>query len=327
MKPVYFPFTHIAAPVAEAACCCFGGLVLHRPLKQDLPAPLAALAQRLSVDIRVPDREDDEQLNNLYHAYRKWCDFHEGGIGLLKNRFNGIDDAEIFVTQIRSEILERRSRETAAPDPLLSARLFLLAAQDYDMAQETVDHAIAVSESGMARMVAALKGDAAPGGDAQNYSSTDDPGALMTGARLLSWYRLASAGADTDFNFLITTSPAVCEALVNHAPSGRLVQSLDGVPSPQDSGQQALWAAYLADAAAAKPQEGGGLSPPELPVAFAENFVFSLYLFPELTLEQLLNLTLSGQEMSYTIQSGIRNILVGLLETKKSKKRVLDSIL
>jgi len=321
MIPVYFPFTHITAPVAEAVCRCFGGIALHRPLKQELPSSLTALAQRLPIDIRVPDRQDEQQLINLYHAYRKWCDFHEGGIGPLKNRFNGVDDAETFVTQIRSEILGRRPREAVVPDPLLSARLFLLAAQDYDMAQETVDQAIAASEINMALMVAALKGDAETGNSVSDYPARDDPGAFMTGARLLSWYRLAGMGADADVDLLLTTSPAVCEALINHVPTGFLVKSWDGIPCSEDDGQRALWAAYLADAVAAKPQERGELFPPELPAAFAEDFVFSLYLFPDLTLEQLLNLTLSGDDVSHAIQPGIRNIPVGLLETKRPEKK------
>lgn len=327
MIPVYFPFTHITEPIAGAACRCFGGVVLHRPLQQDLPQPLAALAARLPIDIRVPAGGDDEQLVNLYQAYRKWGTLHEGGIATFKNRFNGADDAEAFVTQVRSEILGRRTRETTLPDPLFSARLFLLAAQDYDMAQETVDQAIAVSEMNMARMVAELKGDAAPGRPVNNYPPGDDPGAFMTGARIRSWYRLSRPDTDADFGLLMTTSPAVCEALLSHVPYAGLVHAWDAVPCPADDGQRALWETYLADTALIRQNEAGRPDPPELPLAFSGIFGFRLYRFPDITLEQLLNLSGSFNEMSRTIQPGIRNILVGFLETKKMGKRVLDSIL
>ncbi len=327
MIPVYFPFTHITEPIAEAACRCFGGVVLHRPLQQDLPQPLAALAARLPIDIRVSAWVDDEQLANLYHAYRKWGDLHEGGMATFKNRFNGADNAEAFVTQVRSEILGSQTRKTIVPDPLFSARLFLLAAQDYDMAQETVDQAIAVSEINMARMVAELKGDAAPGMLVNNHPPEDDPGAFMTGVRLRSWFRLSCLYTDTDFDLLMTTSPAVLEALLNHAPSAGLVHVWDAVPCPADDGQRALWETYLADTALIRQNEAVRPDPPKLPLAFSGIFGFRLYRFPDITLEQLLNLNGPFNEISHTIQPGIRSIVVGFLETKKIGKRVLDSIL
>lgn len=327
MIPVYFPFTHIAEPVAEAACRCFGGVVLYRSLKQDLPEPLATMARQLPLDIRVPARADDEQLIHLYQAYRKWGDLHEGGIGTFKNRFSDTDDAEAFVTQVRSEILGRRTRETRAPDPFFSARLFLLAAQDYDIAQETVDQALAASEINMARMVAALKGDALSSGSADDYRGGDDPGAFMTGARLMSWCRLSCLDTDADTGLLLTTSPAVCEALLNHVPSASLVHAWDSLPCPADDVQRALWEAYLADTAAVRQNETGSPDPPKLPHEFSGIFRFKLYRFPDITMEQMLNLGGSPIEIGQTIQPGIRNILVGLLETGKAKKRVLDSII
>jgi hypothetical protein len=327
MIPVYFPFTHISTPVAEAICRSFGGLVVYRPLEQ-IPAQHREVpAGRLPIDIRVPAKGDDQRLIDLYHEYRKWGDFHEDGTHILKKWGHDIPDAETFVTQIRSDIFSGGSRRPEAPDPLFSARLFLLAAHDYDAAKETVDQAMAASEINMARLVSELKGTSEPP-DADNvYVLNEDPGAIMTEARLLSWYRLARRDPDVDFGFLITTSSAVCDALMDHAPSGRLLRSWDGLPSPADEKQRAAWAACLNAAAGMAPDESTMLSELEIPAALARSFTFRLYLFTGLTPEQLMNAGLSGQNMEKAMPPGVGSVMVGLLETKETRKRVLDSIL
>lgn len=327
MIPVYFPFTHISPPIAEAMCRSFGGLVVYRPLEQ-LPAQqLEVPAGRLPIDIRVPVRGHDQRLVDLYHEYRKWGDFHEDGIHILKKRGRDIPDAETFVTQIRSEIFGGRSRRDEAPDPLFSARLFLLAAQDYDATKETVDQAMAASEINMARLVSELKGTEEPPDADNDYVLNEDPGAVMTEARLLSWYRLARRDPDVDFGFLVTTSPAICDALMDHAPSGRLLRSWDGLPSPADEEQRAAWAACLDAAAGTAPDESTILSELKIPAELPQSFTFRLYLFAGLTPEQLLNAEFSGQNVENAPAPGVGNIMVGLLETKQTKKRVLDSIL
>jgi hypothetical protein len=330
MIPVYFPFTHISAPLAGILCACFGGLIVYRPVEDHPDAPLDAAPEKLKhlpVDIRAPVREHDEQLIHLYRDFRQWGDFHDGGIRALKNRLDASVDAETFVTQIRSEILGKHSRRADPPDPLFSARLFLLTAHNYDMTLDAMEQTIAASDIDMAKMVSELKGTAGPDGSGTIHTAKTDPGAMMTGARLLSWYRLASRDPDADFGFLITTSPTVCDTLTQQIPSGRLVRSWDGLPCPSTDDHRAQWETYLTDAAGMKSDDRAFPPAPEIPAAFAGEFVFRLYLFPDLTPEQLMHGALPERERTHSIQPGIGNILVGVLESAKTSKRMLDSIL
>ncbi len=323
MIPAYFPFTHISTSIARIIGRCFGGLIVYRPIADhpDIPSDDASeKLKQLPVDIRVPVREHDERLIHLYREYRQWGEFHDGGIGTLKNRLDASFDAETFVTQIRSQILGKHSRRDDPPDPLFSARLFLMAAQDHDMTQEAVEQTIAASDVNMAQMVSELKGTAAPHDAGITRSAKIDPGAVMAGARLSSWYRLDSRDPDADFGFLITTSSSVCDTLIQQIPSSRHIRSWDGLPCPENDEQRAVWETYLADAAGRNPEDPAVLPAPGIPEAFAGEFLFRLYLFPDLTPEQLMQGALSESErgMTHSIQPGIGNILVGSLETGKT---------
>ena len=44
MKPIYFPYTYISDPAAEAVAACFGQFIVYRPLSDKLPLSMQYLS-------------------------------------------------------------------------------------------------------------------------------------------------------------------------------------------------------------------------------------------------------------------------------------------
>jgi len=53
MKPIYFPFTYISKPVAEALYACFGKAIVYHPSSKNIPEETHRLVERGLLDIRT----------------------------------------------------------------------------------------------------------------------------------------------------------------------------------------------------------------------------------------------------------------------------------
>ena len=62
MTPVYFPFTFLSQPVAEALTAFFGPIVVYQPLVSNIPQIIKNLEMNGLIDIRVPLKSDEEKI-------------------------------------------------------------------------------------------------------------------------------------------------------------------------------------------------------------------------------------------------------------------------
>ena len=78
MKPLYFPYTYIADPVAEAVAACFGQFTVYQPLADRLPPSMQPWVDKDIIDIRIPVRGDEKALKSAAGNYLNWADLHAG---------------------------------------------------------------------------------------------------------------------------------------------------------------------------------------------------------------------------------------------------------
>ena len=126
MKPIYFPFTYVSDPVAEAISACFGQFVVYGPVREILPEQMQIWINRGVMDVRVPGPGNDETLKTAVKNYQIWADLHrEDSIektAYLKTRLNSVPSlSEFSSSEIVADIKGKNHDQpiTKLPDPFL----------------------------------------------------------------------------------------------------------------------------------------------------------------------------------------------------------------
>jgi hypothetical protein len=139
MKPIYFPFTYIPDPVAEAVAACFGPFIVYRPCSGNVPDPMQRWAGQGVLELRAPAADEDRDLTAIVKGYLDWADLHLPHAGVktadLKSRLGGLpffDDSASskILADIKGRIRGRSSAEII--DPTQAARIFLCLAEEFD---------------------------------------------------------------------------------------------------------------------------------------------------------------------------------------------------
>ena len=169
MKPIYFPFTYISKPVAEALHDCFGKTIVYHPSSKSIPEEIYMLAERGVVDIRIfekPEKKDAEKLSAILKEYHAWANLHRGSRGIQldffkagKNKIPFFDDTSS--SQIKADIKDIRgeNRIRKEPDPVFNARIFLSIAQNYDMQNDKIVQDMTSVETAQRDLIKTLKGE------------------------------------------------------------------------------------------------------------------------------------------------------------------------
>ncbi len=213
MQALYFPFTYMSAQTAQTLITA--GLdepVVYLP---DCRQP----ATHCDIHYRTPITAGDTQLQALLKQYRHWLSVHGGRAGEAAAFFKSAQTAPPFFEdshtfKITSEIRQHLRKDSTAgpslPAPTetddLTARLFLLIAQEFDNQQVDLEFAlngVSRDRRHLMESLGALAGD-----DRFPTHAPDDPGQLMTAQRLSAWGQLLLADPDPP-RLLVTTSPAV----------------------------------------------------------------------------------------------------------------------
>jgi len=241
MKPVFFPFTFITQPVADALSACFGQTVVYQPLYSTIPQIMKDWEKSGIIGIRVPIKGDEEKVISICKAYREWMDTHQGSeINVLKvqgDRVPFLDES--YATQIKAA-LKSNGKKTVTPDEseaLFAARVFLNIAQQYDRENWEISEELVSVEKMEQDLLYDLKGEEADITPmlARGISSRmDDPGVYKTDDRLQAWTRLFLSDQDPqikDLSFLfVTSSQSVFEYLLDVAPNSRRIFRLNALP-------------------------------------------------------------------------------------------------
>ena len=139
MKPIFFPYTYISNPVAEAVAACFGRFTVSQPLSGKLPLSMQSLVDKGVIDIRIPVKGDDRELESAAENYLNWANLNIGGSSFKSASLKTLKaSAPLLDASLSSQIVAdvkkqmNRSATDKLSDPVLAARIFLYFAQEFD---------------------------------------------------------------------------------------------------------------------------------------------------------------------------------------------------
>jgi hypothetical protein len=271
MKPVYFPFTYVSDPVAQAISACFGQFSVYSPVREIFPEQMQLWIDRGVMDVRTPGMGNDETLKAAVKNYQIWVDIHrEGAIeknANLKTRLNSVPSlSEFSSSEIIADIKGKLHNQptTKIPDPCLPARIFLYFAQKFDYHNQELTEGLNYCDQQEADLMRRLKMEADPLAEelrntpARQMESQSD---YMISDRLEAWARIYCQEPE-DSNLFVTHSPAVMDYLLDRTATAARILHLESIPPNSEHGMenkawQEILAAGLAPFAGYKQTETG----------------------------------------------------------------------
>ena len=252
--PVYFPMTYLSAAAEDRLAACFGQTAVYRPSDRTLPKTMLAAVDAKRLVVHTPVKAESDRLAELMKSYYAWAEENKGvDLSVFKGREAHIPFYEdTSISRIRQDVRNMGSAREKEPvrDPVFSARLFLEMAQELDRQNSELERSLAdvrVKEDGM---LSDLMGASNGTGGIETASRADsvaDPGAYMTGMRLLAWWQLVRKGPGTG-NLLVTDSRTVIEYLIEKEPGLKKTGLRLKLPFRQSDDQApAAWQGRLAD--------------------------------------------------------------------------------
>ena len=246
MKPIYFPFTYISNPVAEALYACFGKTIVYQPSSKNIPEEIHKLAERGVLDIRIPVKKDEEKLSAILKEYNAWANLHQGSRGIqldffkaLKNKIPFFNDTS--ASQIKANIknITDENPIQKEPDPVFNARIFLSIAQEFDMQSAKIDLDMASFETTRMELIKSLKGEDETSPLVPGYGDEFKTGNLadydyMIQERIEAWALLMCRDTlqyrDEMSGLFVTSSRQAIDYLLDKTPEAENVFSIDTIP-------------------------------------------------------------------------------------------------
>ena len=249
MKPIYFPFTYISDPVAEALSACFGKTVVYQPSSKDIPEEIHKLAERGMLDIRISgnsEKKDEEKLSAILKEYDAWANLHQGSRGLQldyfkagRNKIPFFDDTS--TSQIKADIKDTTGKNPARKesDPVFDARIFLSIAQNFDMQNDKIVRDMASFETAQKDLIKSLKGEDEISPVVPGYQDKFKTGNLadydhMIPERIAAWALLMWCDPIQCRNemsgLFVTSSRQAIDYLLDKTPETENVFSIDAMP-------------------------------------------------------------------------------------------------
>jgi hypothetical protein len=247
MKPIYFPFTYISKPAAEALAMFFRRIVVYQPSNLKIPEKMKNGAESGFLDIRIPVTGDEIKLDAILKDYINWTNIHKGdNLSFFRPWIEKIPFWDsTSVSQIRAEI---KNKQPMKPDPLFNARIFLHIAQEFDIQKMDISMDLLSVEVMQRDLLKKMKGEEEGFGGKKIESgipAIPDFGGYMTAERFDAWARLLREDVESSGLF-ITTSPAAFEYLMDQAPESKMMLQLDSMPLKKNSTEKMeCWKARL----------------------------------------------------------------------------------
>jgi hypothetical protein len=218
----------------------FDGIGVYLPSDLEIPEQMQHWADDNLLELRIPAPGDTERLAEVLKAFRSWAAMQSGGTGFDVNLLKAYHsqtpffDAP-FASQIRTDISRRmapssiKEEQKAAPDRLLSARIFLSVAQQLDELADTLDKDFAAVDAHQKDMLRELQ-DSLPDSPANESPATvgsEEHGRYMLTERMQAWAWLAAvdaaqSGSDAPA-LLVTAGREVLEWVIDRLPDDVIV--------------------------------------------------------------------------------------------------------
>ena len=341
MKPIYFPYTYISDPVAEAVAACFGQFTVYQPFADKLPLPMQPWVDKGVIDIRIPVRGDNRELESAAENYLNWANLHTGSSGINRASLKTLQaSAPLLEASLSSQIVADVKKQIngtptdKSSDPLLSSRIFLYFAQEFDQQSQELDHVLKESYKKEQDLIQDLKKEE----DALAAELKKEPGHIpdvntdyLISGRLEAWTRLLLRDIQPSGLF-VTHSTTVLEQLLDSAATAEKILDFEAIPrSTPTAAGPAPWQeqliSYLSDVVENKWHATSGEQTESFDIPAAENTVsLKIYLVPDQNPPQFFchGAGIKGSESDLTRSTaGGRNTLLGLVgqfEGKNVKK-------
>ncbi len=302
MKPIYFPFTCIADRVAAALAACFGSFVIYQPVTEKLPVQMQSWQERGVMEVRVPVTGSEDELKRAIKRYRIWANLRgEDLSGLsvkLKARMDSMSAVSNFsssqiVTEIKDKVYD--TPITPAPDPIMTARIFLYFAQEFDRQNHELARELARYDQEQTELIRQLKIEDDPfAGEFANppMNLTDSMDDYLIPDRLEAWTRLFLQDAETT-GLMVTHSPAALAYLLECASNAVPVMQTGSVTPEMTSNEElADWQEKIIsriDRFVRQKQDGSALAPmqPTESSVSKSNNTLTVYQVPDQTPREL----------------------------------------
>ena len=256
MKPTYFPYTYVSDPVAEALSACFGQFTVYRPLKEHPSEQLQRWIKRGVADVRVPVAGNENEVMAAVKNYQTWADLHREGSSEKAAIFRTHLDPVPFFSELSTRKIVKDIKENVAgkantplPDTVLTARIFLYFAQEFDRQNHELSDDLIHHQQREAALIRHLKMEEDP--VAAEFSKDPvqlpDPFAdYMISDRLAAWARIFCRDPDASGLF-VTHSAAVLDHLLDRASTAARMMHLKSIPSGKtENAAIKSWQARLA---------------------------------------------------------------------------------
>lgn len=240
MKPICFPSTYVSDSAAQALAACFGRFFVYQPLAGKIPEQMCPWVEKGILEIRVPVTEDQKELEAVLKDYLSLADLHFGGSGLKPSFLNTWKDAIPFFnasssSQVAADIKGQVHGKPASrgSEALLTARLFLYFAQEFDRQNQEVARDLKRHRQQEAELIRQLKmEDDSLTAEFQKgeMQIPDDSADFMVLDRLEAWTRILLKDTDQSGIF-ITHIPAIMQELLDKTPTAEELLYLKSIPS------------------------------------------------------------------------------------------------
>ena len=296
MIPIYFPYTYISTPVAEAVSSCFGRFAVYQPLPDNLPPSMQTLVEEGILDIRVPVEGGTQELVSTARSYLEWANAHAERSGRLPVSFKTIqasaplpDDtlSSIIVADLKNQI--NRDSDGKSSDPVLTARIFLHFAQGFDQQTQELDLSLTEFSQKEQALIHDLKMEDDVLANEFNQEPAHRPDAdndYLVNERLEAWTRMLLNDRKPS-NLFVTHSTAALEQLLDSSPAAQKIFDFAAIPrlapatAALDSSQK-QFLSYLSDIASSNDLPGSQNKIMDIHFPAAENTVaLKLYVVPD----------------------------------------------
>lgn len=296
MTPVYFPFTYVSEPVISALRACFKQVAVYQPSAYNIPAAMQKWAKSGFFDLRTPVQNDKEKLDVIVDEFKEWVKFYpKSQIERMKIEKDSVPFFDEFSTsQIKADIKGRKSATQS--DPVFNARLFLSAAQEYDIKNDELKKDLSLLDKSEQRLFNLIKGkDEADydGPSLKKLSNKNDRSDYMMFERISAWsrfYQQDRLPGDLSLSeFFVTSSRAVMDLITEKSEKVEKVIDFDAIPvSAQNQQKRYDWQDHLMEKLEILEQTSwtGNAEPIKFVPPFRENgptVSLSIFLVPEET--------------------------------------------
>jgi hypothetical protein len=236
MTPIFFPYTYLSRPIAEALAAFFAQITLYQPSERKPPAPMEDLAQSGFLDIRTPAVGHQNKFDEAVKDFQRWANVYGEAETIktasYKDRYlSGASSSDSKLFQIIADLKREIKQDPGSvdTDPLFSARVFLDFAQKFDLQNDDIRQDLGAYDKKIQQLFINLKGDGRNLSDETTTRPEIDSnaaGEYMVLTRLQAWTYILQQDQNAGGLF-VTSSRTIFDHIIDQMPAVEEVYRCD----------------------------------------------------------------------------------------------------